>query len=359
MNIGIIGPARSGKTTTFHLLTGTLPKHADEFKREVQHGTTHVPDTRVDRLAEMSNSKKSTYVTVDYLDTPPLDAGASKSEWFTAAMEGGVKHSEALLLVVRAFGADEISSGLDPLRDISTVQEELVLADMIILEKRIEKLDKQRRVKPLSVEEKLEHEVLARASEHLSAGKPLRTLTLEHVEKKMLRGFQFISEKPLLALVNAGDDTLQKSISDLTNLNSQLQPLQIHAIALSAKLEGEIANLPAEEQTEFMDDIGVHELARDRVLRASFEMLGLQSFLTTGEKESRAWPMEKGGTAVDAAGVIHTDLAHGFIRAEVVHYNDFVREGGYPGCKQKGLLRLEGKEYIVKDGDILLIRHSG
>lgn len=359
MNIGLIGPSRSGKTTTFHLLTGTPQRPDEQFKREVQHGVTHVPDPRVDKLTEMSKSKKSVYVTVEYLDTPPLEAGASKSDWFTAAMEGGIKNAEALLLVVRAFGADELTSNIDPLRDILTVQEELVLADMMILEKRIERIEKQRRVKPISSTEKTELEILHKGSEHLSAGKPLRTMPLDPAEKRMLRGFQFISEKPILAVVNAADDQLGEVQNSLPSLNGKLTEHGIQAIALSAKLEGEIAGLPVDEREAFMADIGVTELARDRVLRASFGLLGLQSFLTTGDKESRAWAMEKGGTAVDAAGVIHTDLAHGFIRAEVVHYDDFVREGGYPGCKAKGLLRLEGKEYVVRDGDILVIRHSG
>jgi GTP-binding protein YchF len=359
MNIGLIGPSRSGKTTTFHLLTGTAPDPAAEFKHEVQHGVTHVPDKRVDKLSEMSSSKKSIYVTVEYVDTPALDSGASKSDWFSAAMDGGIKTTDALLLVVRAFGEDEVPAGLDPFRDITAVQDELVLADLIILEKRLERLQKQRRVKSPSPEEKMEMDVLERANEHLNAGKPLRLLTLEATEKKMLRGFQFLSEKPILAVVNAAEENLSGIAATLLELNAKLESLQIHAIALSARLEGEIAVLGEEERNAFMSDIGVTELARDRVLRASFDLLGLQSFLTTGDKESRAWPIHKGDTAQEAAGVIHTDLAKGFIRAEVVHFDDFVREGGYPGCKAKGLLRLEGKEYPVKDGDILVIRHSG
>lgn len=358
MNIGLIGPTRSGKTTTFHLLTGTVAKAEDEFKHEVQHGITHVPDARVDKLSVMSASKKSVFVTVEYVDTPALDAGASKGGWFEAAMDGGIKTSDALLLVARAFGADEIPGGLDPLRDILAVQEELVLADLIILEKRLDRLQKQRRVKAPSPEEKMEMDVLNRAHEHLNHSLPLRTLELEAIEKKMLRGFQFLSEKPLLAVVNTAEDNLSGIETTLKELDAKLVEARIHAIALSAKLEGEIARLSDEEQQMFMSDIGVSELARDRVLRASFDLLGLQSFLTTGEKESRAWPIHKGDTALDAAGVIHTDLAKGFIRAEVVHYDDFVRESGYPGCKAKGLLRLEGKDYPVKDGDILVIRHS-
>jgi ribosome-binding ATPase len=359
MNIGLIGPARSGKTTTFHLLTGTQPDPHAAYKKEVQLGMSHVPDARVDKLSLMSQSKKSVFVTVEYVDTPAMEAGASKSDWFAAALEGGIKTTDALLLVARAFGAEEVAGGIDPQRDILAVQDELVLADLIILEKRLERLQKQRRVKAPSHDEAAELDLLTRALAHLNSGAPLRTLVLEHNEKKMLRGFQFLSEKPLLAVVNAADDNLGGIAGTLSELNTALAAQQIHAIALSAQLEGEIANLPPDERAAFMSDIGVTELARDRVLRASFDLLGLQSFLTTGEKESRAWPIHKGDTALDAAAVIHTDLATHFIRAEVVHYDDFVREGGYPGCKTKGLLRLEGKEYPVKDGDILVIRHSG
>ncbi|MFZ5434242.1 MAG: DUF933 domain-containing protein, partial [Calditrichota bacterium] len=347
------------KTTTFHLLTGTEPDEAAAFKHEVQRGITHVPDERVDTLSQISASKKNTYVTVEYVDAPAFDAGAAKSDWFASALEGGIKNSEALLLVARAFGADELGTKLDPLRDILAVQDELILADLIILEKKLERLQKQRRVKMPTPDEKMEMDVIERATAHVSAGTPLRTLILDPNEKKVLRGFQMLSEKPLLAVINAADDTLTELSDSLPKMNETLAPQQLHAIALSAKLEGEIARLPEDEQAVFMADIGVTELARSRVLKASFDLLGLQSFLTTGEKESRAWPIHKGETAVDAAAVIHTDLARGFIRAEVVHYDDFVREGGYPGCKTKGLLRLEGKEYPVKDGDILLIRHSG
>jgi GTP-binding protein YchF len=359
MNIGLIGPSRSGKTTTFHLLTGTPTRPEEAFKREVHHGVTHVPDPRVDKLAEISGSKRATYVTVEYVDTPPLEAGASKSDWFAAAMEGGIKHTEALLVVVRAFGEEELSAPVDPVRDILMVQEELMLADLMVLEKRTERQEKQRRVKPLTPEEKIELEILQRGSHHLSEGQPLRTLALDVHDRKMLRGFQFLSEKPLLALINTSEDRLSHYEDTLHEINGRLQPHRIHAIALSAKLEGEIAALPADERVAFMSDIGVSEAARERVLKASFELLGLQTFLTTNEKESRAWPIEKGGTALDAAGIVHTDLARGFIRAEVVSFDDLAREGGYPGCKAKGLVRLEGKEYVVKDGDVLLIRHSG
>jgi ribosome-binding ATPase len=359
MNIGLIGLPQSGKTTIFHLLTGTDPDPSATFKREVLHGVTHVPDPRVDKLAEMSHSKKVVYVTVEYADTPGLEAGASKSDWFSGAIAAGLKTSDALVLVVRVFGEDLVYEGFNPFRDISSVQDELILADLVVLENKLERLNKQRRVKLPTPDEKFEVDLLVRGKEHLESGLPLRTMPMDEHEKKALRGYQFLSEKPMLAVLNSADDTLIEVTAKLNELNARLQPHHVSAIALSAKLEGEIANLEGEEQKVFMADLGVSELARDRVLRASFHLLGLQSFLTTGDKESRAWQIHKGGNWLDAAAGIHTDLAHAFIRAEVVHYDDFVREGGYPGCKAKGLVRLEGKEYPVKDGDILVIRHSG
>jgi hypothetical protein len=358
MNIGIIGPPLSGKTTTFHLLTGTKPNPSSAFKREMQTGVTFVPDFRVDKLAEISNSKKITHTTVEYVDTPGIEPGAAKTDWFAAALSGGVKNSDGLLLVVRAFGEGEMSAGSNPERDVLAVQEELNFADLVVLENRLERMRKQRRVKAATHEETVEMELLERGKGFLESGRPLRLMPLEPHERKALRGFQFLSAKPMLAVVNASDDKLHDVEKSLGTLNDRLAGLQVHAIALSAALEGEIARLEGEEQAAFMSDLGVTELARDRVLKASYELLGLITFLTTGEKESRAWPLRRGETAVDAAAEIHTDLAKGFIRAEVVHYDDLVREGGYPGCKAKGLLRLEGKEYIVKDGDVLVIRHS-
>ncbi|MBI5059433.1 redox-regulated ATPase YchF [candidate division KSB1 bacterium] len=359
MNIGIIGPPQSGKTTTFHLLTGTAHDPAASFKREVQHAVTDVPDRRVDKLSEMSQSKKTVYVTVEYVDTPGIEHGGSKTEWFAAAIEGGVKNSDALLTVVRAFGEDSAARELNPQRDILAIQDELVFADLVVLENKLSRLEKQRRVKAATPDEKHEAELLHRGLELLQTGQPLRLLTLDAHDKKALRGYQFLSEKPLLAIVNAADDRLQQINSSLAALNGALAAHGIQAIALSALVEAEIAGLDSESQAAFMSDLGVEELARDRVLRASYALLGLQSFLTTGDKESRGWSIHKGDSALDAAGVIHTDLAKGFIRAEVVNYDDFVREGGYAGCRAKGLVRLEGKEYPIKDGDILVIRHSG
>jgi ribosome-binding ATPase YchF (GTP1/OBG family) len=255
MNIGLIGPPRSGKTTVFHLLSGTKNDPAAAFKHEALRSVTHVPDARVDKLAEMSKSKKTDYVTVEYVDTPGIEEGSSKQNWFEGQVMGELKNSDALLLIVRDFGADEVKE-LNPARDIRSVQDELILADFVVLEKRLEKLKRQRRVKTATHEEQHEQGVLERAHAVLDAGKPLRSLELDHVDKKMLRGFQFLSEKPLVAIVNVSDDKLESSAAEIEKLNAELAESGIHAIALSAQLEGEIALLEGEERDEFMKDLG-------------------------------------------------------------------------------------------------------
>jgi GTP-binding protein YchF len=359
MNIGLIGTPQNGKTTIFHLLTGTEPDLAAAHKREVLRGMTHVPDPRVDRLAEMSDSKKIIYTTVEYLDTPGLEEGASKQSWFDSVFSSELKNSDALALVVRGFENPALSEAIDPARDVRRVQDELVFSDLIVIEKRHEKLQKQIRVKVPTAQETLELEVLARAKEQLEAGKPLRVLELQSNEKKALRGFQLLSEKPILVILNLPESSSRDAEKLASDLATQFASDGMAVIGLSAAIEAEIAQLEDEERSVFMQDLGITQSARDKVLQASYRLLGLQSFLTTGDKESRAWPIHIGETAVEAAGVIHTDLARGFIRAEVVHYDDFVKEGGYAGCRAKGHVRLEGKEYVVKDGDILVIRHSG
>ncbi|MCB1058636.1 MAG: YchF family ATPase [Calditrichaeota bacterium] len=359
MNIGLIGAPQSGKTTVFHLLTGTEPDPAAMHKRETLRAVTQVPDPRVDKLGEMSESRKLIHTTVEYLDTPGLEEGASKQSWFEGVFSGELKNADALALVVRGFELAGALESAEPPRDIRRIQDELIFSDLIVIEKRHEKLLKQVRVKPPTAQETLELNVLERAKAQLEDGKPLRILDLEVHEKKALRGFQLLSEKPVLVVLNLAEDTLSNAVSLAEKLSAEFAADGMAVIGLSAAIEAEIAGLEAAERELFMTDLGVTQSARDRVLQASYALLGMQSFLTTGDKETRAWPIHAGETAVDAAGVIHSDLAKGFIRAEVVHYDDFVREGGYPGCKAKGLVRLEGKDYVVKDGDILVIRHSG
>ncbi|MBM3325178.1 MAG: redox-regulated ATPase YchF [Calditrichaeota bacterium] len=358
MNIGLMGLPKSGKTTTFHLLTGTKPDPAHAFRREAIRAVAAIPDERVEKIAAITGSAKAVHTTVEYCDTPPVEAGSAKAEWFTGQIAAHLKLSDALIQVVRAFGSEEMDEGIDILRDIRRVEDELIFADLLVLDGRQKRLEKMARVKPLSAEDKHELALLEQGRAILEDGKPLRLLALSGEDEKRLRGFQFLSEKPLLVLVNADEKGFSQIQSAVPNLEAQLSERNTKLLAFCAELEQEIAELAGEEQTAFLADMGLSEPAVRRILRASFDLLGLLSFFTTNEKETHAWTLRRGQTALEAAATVHTDFAQRFIRAEVVSFDDFVANGGYTGCRHKGLLRLEGKEYPVKDGDILLIRHN-
>lgn len=358
MNIGLVGLPKSGKTTTFHLLTGTKPDPAQAFRREATRAVATIHDARADKIAELTESAKVVYTSVEYHDTPPMETGSAKAEWFSTQIVAHLKLSDALIQVVRAFGTDEMEEEIDVLRDIHRVEEELIFADLVVLDGRQKRLQKMGKVKPLSDEDKRELNLLERGKALLEEGKPLRLLELSPEDKKQLRGFQFLSEKPLLVLVNADEKELKSIESALPPLEGEFTSRHIKTLVLCAKLEQEIAELEGEEQKAFLEDIGVTEPALQRILHASFDLLGLISFFTANEKETHIWTLRRGQTALEAAATVHTDLAHRFIRAEVVSFEDFAEHGGYSGCREKGHLRLEGKEYPVEDGDILLIRHN-
>lgn len=358
MNIGLVGLPKSGKTTTFHLLTGTKPDPAHAFRREAMRAVAAIPDERVEKIAALTGSAKTAHVSVDYCDTPPVETGSAKAEWFTTQVSAHLKLADALVQVVRAFGKSEMEEEIDILRDIRRVEDELIFADLVVLDGRHKKLEKMARVSPLSAEDKREVELLEQGKAALEDNRPLRLLELSAEDEKRLRGFRFLSEKPLLVLVNADEKELPNVQAALPQFEAELAQKNTKILAFCVDLEQEIAELPDDEQAAFLADMGVTEPARRRVLRASFDLLGLLSFFTTNEKETHAWTLRGGETALDAAATVHTDFARRFIRAEVVSFEDFAAHGGYPGCRQKGLLRLEGKDYRVKDGDILLIRHN-
>jgi GTP-binding protein YchF len=358
MNIGLMGLPKSGKTTTFHLLTGTKPDPAHAFRREAMRAVAEIPDERVEKIAALTGSAKMVHTTVEYCDTPPVEAGSAKAEWFTSQIAAHLKLSDALIQVVRAFGVGEMEEETDILRDIRRIEDELIFADLVVLDGREKRLEKTARVKPLTAEDKHELALLEQGRAILEEGKPLRLLALSDEDKKRLRGFQFLSEKPLLVLVNAEEKEFAQIQSALPGLETQLSEQSTKILAFCATLEQEIAELAGDEQVAFLADMGLSEPAVRRVLRASFDLLGLLSFFTANEKETHAWTLRHGQTALEAAATVHTDFGQRFIRAEVVPFEEFVAHGGYADCRHKGLVRLEGKEYLVKDGDILLIRHN-
>ncbi len=358
MNIGLVGLPKSGKTTTFHLLTGTEPDPAHAFRREAMRAVASIPDERVEKIAAITGSAKAVHIAVEYCDTPPVETGSAKADWFTTQVAAHLKLADALVQVVRAYGKRELEEGIDVLRDIRRVEDELIFADLVVLDGREKRLQKMAKVKPLSAEDKHELELLEQGRALLEDNRPLRLLELRSEDKKQLRGFQFLSEKPLLVLVNADETELPIVQSQLPNFEAELAEGNTRILALCADLEREIAELAPDEQAAFLADLGMTETALRRVLHASFDLLGLLSFFTTNENETHAWTLRSGETALDAAATVHTDLARRFIRAEIVSYDDFVAHGGYTGCREKGLLRLEGKDYRVTDGDIVLIRHN-
>ncbi len=351
MKVGIIGFARSGKTTLFNALSGSHAAVGAFGSRDANVAVIKVPDARVDQLAELYKPKKITYAEVQFMDIAPNEA-AGESKALDSAALTLLKNADALVHVVRAFGNDAVMhplSSVDPVRDCKAMEEELQLTDLIVIEKRIERLEKENR-------KGAELDVLKRCKAHIEDGQSLRTLDLSAQEAHEVLGFCFLSQKPLLLLGNYGEESIGKP--DPSGLATFAQDQGLSLIDLCGEMELEVAELPTEERQAFRDDLGLGEESRTRFLHAAYDLLGLMSFLTAGEPEVRAWTIRKGTRAVDAAGAIHSDLARGFIRAEVVQYGDLLAAGSTAKAKEQGHVRMEGKEYIVRDGDVLLIRFN-
>jgi GTP-binding protein YchF len=368
MKIGIVGLPQVGKTTIFSLLTeGRVDVSSWGKGREAHVGVAPVPDSRVDRLAEVVQPKKVAYATVEYVDLPGLSRGEGK-----AALEGqakemtsylnSLKNVDTLLHVVRAFddpNLPHIEGSVDPLRDIGLFELEMIFSDLSIVEKRLERLAKDLK-KVKSTELELENQVLLRFKAALEAEQPLRNIDLTAEEEKRIKGFTFLSAKPLLLVINAGDQDAGKieRIIDEFGLQKQASMRNVGITAVCGKIESEIAALPPEDAKMFMEDLGLTGKALDRIIQKSYDLLGVFSFYTAGEPEVRAWTIPRNTTAMQAAGVIHTDIEKGFIKAEVVSFEDMVQLGSFQSAKSKGVLRLEGKEYRVQEGDVILFRFN-
>jgi hypothetical protein len=357
MKTAIIGLPMVGKTSLFTILTG-VHEAARVGSLEARVGIAKVPDPRLAALARVFEPPKITHATVEYLDFPAISKEALRDPSYMASL----RVVDAMAHVLRVFESDVVpheKGSVDPLRDLADVEMELVLSDLVVVEKRMERLDKDR--KKIKAPE-LDHEftVLARAREALEAGTPLRNLEFLPEDEKRIRGFQFLSLKPLLFVLNLGEE----DASRLHEIEQQYRsgPLagrpNTAVTAVCGKIEAELAELSAEEAVEYLASYGLKESGLERLISATYALLGLMSFLTAGETEVRAWTTPIGSTAVKAAGAIHTDFEKKFIRAEVVNWQALVDHEGYPGVRDKGLLKLEGKEYVVKDGDVLVIRHG-
>lgn len=360
MKIGIIGLPNSGKTTVFNALTRGEAETAAFSGGHLQINTAvvDVPDERVDRLSAMYNPRRTIYAQVTYNDIAGMTKGAGE-RGISGPLLNAISANDALLHVVRAFedpNVPHLDDTIDPVRDFHTLEDELVLNDLITVEKRLERLADELRKQNLqkSAREALEEEkaLLERLRDHLEAGHPLRELDLTPEEEKRIRSFSFLSQKPMLVVINLGDEQPEPDLSAYRIGKRAM------ITTLRGRLEAELAVMEPEEAAEFLEEFGIEEPGLKRVIRMSYDLLNLKTFFTVGEDEVRAWTVPADATAPEAAGAIHSDLQRGFIRAEVVHYNDLIEAGSMAEARKRGLVRLEGKEYVVQDGDILSIRFN-
>jgi hypothetical protein len=355
MQLGILGLPKAGKTTLFNTLTAShaaTDKFATSDKTHI--GIAKVPDPRLANMRELFSPKKYTPATIEYVDIPGIQRGESKESLDLAKL----KTVDALVHVVRAFEDPEIphpDGSVSPSRDVRNIDLELVLADHILVEKRLDRL-KQSAKRGSSPEEQREKALLEETVlPALESETPLRAVKLQPDDEKRLRGFQFLSAKPMLVVVNVAEGEV--ATADAAGLGIELGA-EARAVTVSATIEEEISRLEPAEQAVFLSDLGLTEPSLDRLVRASYELLGYISFFTVGEDEVRAWTIRKGTPAVEAAGAIHSDIQRGFIRAEVVFWEDLARLKTLAACRDQGLLRLEGKEYLMRDGDVAHFRFN-
>jgi GTP-binding protein YchF len=355
MRLGIIGFPQSGKTTIFNALTrGDQPVTMSGGRVEIHTAVVDVPDPRVDRLVALFNPQKITYAKVTYADIAGLE-GAGSKKGMAGALLNQLNQVDGLLHVVRCFENPSVPhsmGGIDPVRDIASMDSDLLINDLIAVERKQERLteDLRRNVKGDKAQMEREAALFTRLNEALQQETPLRDIDLSDEEIKDLAGFGFLTLKPMLIVLNLSEGQAAPEI-DYPHKNSLV-------VSLQGKLEMDLAQLPADEAEVFKSAYGLEELGLARVINLSYDLLGYQSFFTVGEDEVRAWRARRGATAFEAAGVIHTDLQKGFIRAEVINQEELLALGGLNQARSTGKLRLEGKEYILKDGDIMHVRFS-
>jgi GTP-binding protein YchF len=357
MKTAIIGLPMVGKTSLFTILTG-VHQETRIGSTAARTGVAKVPDPRLEALGRLFEPPKVTHATVEYVDMPAISKESLRDPSYVASL----RVVDAFAQVLRLFADDTIpheKGSVDPVRDFEDVETELILSDLVVVEKRLERLDKDRK-KIKNPELDREFELLQKCKAALEGDKPLRQLDLDADDEKRARGFQFLSQKPMLYVLNLGEgDAGALHQREQEYSDGPLAGRKHTAVsAVCGKIEAELAELPREEQKDYLASYGLAESGLERLISVTYSLLGLMSFLTAGEDECRAWTVPVHSTAVKAAGAIHSDFEKKFIRAEVVNWKALVDHGGYAGVREKGLLRLEGKEYIVKDGDVLVIRHG-
>ncbi len=357
---GIVGLPNVGKSTLFNALTkaGIAAENYPFCTIDPNIGIVEVPDPRLQNLADIAKPEKILPTTIEFVDIAGLVAGASKGEGLGNKFLAHIREVDAIAHVVRCFEDENIvhvSGGVNPLADIETINTELALADLEAVEKGAQRADKN--AKSGSKEEIKLRELLVRARTHLDDGKPVRSLGLSEEEHRLLKPLCLLTDKPLMYIANVSEKGFSKN-PHLDQVDKLAHSENSIAVPICARIEAELADMDAEEKKVFLADMGLEEPGLNRVIRAGYQLLGLQTFFTVGPKEVRAWTVRQGAHAPQAAGVIHTDFERGFIRAETVAYEDFIRFKGEHGARESGKLRLEGKDYVVQDGDVMHFRFN-
>jgi len=360
MQIGLVGLQYSGKTTLFNTITKNDTERAATAKEEASIEVVKIPDERLDKMTDIFKPQKKVNTTIEIYDIPGLKTSDDGKVKITSTFLNNVRNNDALFYVIRKFNEDSVPHPLnriDAVKDIEFLESEFIISDLEFFEKRIDKVSKDL---SKSKDEKLKRELplLEKCYKYLETEKPLRTMDLDETEMKMFSGFQLLTIKPLIIGVNFDENSIDSIAGEIEKIKNKFPSSGAEIIPFLGKVEYEISKMDAEDALVFMTDYGIQESALKKILRTAYKVLGLQSFFTVGEDECRAWTIKKNYTAQQAAGVIHTDFFNKFIRAEVVHFDDFMKYGSFSKCKDAGVWRLEGKEYIVKDGDILNIRHN-
>jgi GTP-binding protein YchF len=361
MQIGIVGLPFCGKSTLFQTITKTHLDPSVLARAEAHHAIVKVPDSRLDKLSSLFSPKSTLYTTIDFVDVVGLKKGEHGSTQFTTNFINNVKTNDALVQVVRLFANETVphpDGSVNAERDLVTLETEFILSDMSLIEMRLEKIQKQIQ-KTGDVTQKREIPVLEKCHKALESEKPLREVEFTKDEMQILRTYQLLSIKPMLIALNLDESQRSQAADIVKRIAALKEGRQTKVVSFYGKIEMELSELPDEEAEVFMEEYGITESALGTIIRESYSLLGLEAFFTVGEDECRSWTIRKGMTAQEAAGEIHSDFFAKFIRAEVVHYDQFIAAGGsFAKVKENGQWRLEGKEYVVNDGDIMSIRHS-